>query len=123
MEIGLFQMKHRDSFAGFISTSYIGEIVKNSPETITLSKVCALYEIPVQRAAADGKPYMDIESKFYSNSSLTNGEIELKNDCILLQRFVEEGDELLKGYNAAIEAMRLHRAGLSTTGKKPELSM
>ena len=101
----LIQLKPKASFQGFISTSYLG-VFEDDGNFLTLEKACAVYEVMVQT-----KQGMNIETKFLTNSAITNGKLRFKADDpdILFTRVVADDDEIMHGYKDAYESFRLEK--------------
>lgn len=117
----LLQLKPKNSFSGFVSTSYIGKVVKTlgekaSPSGFLLEKVCVLYEA----LAADKKGEMSLQIKYYTNSIVSNGTLQFKSEDILFWREVDADDEVLAGYHSAHEGLRMEKAGLHRANKNPK---
>lgn len=106
--LSLIQFKSKSTFQGFVSTSYIGQVVSDDGKKIKLEKVCAVYEM----LNADKRGDVQLVIKFYTNSILSNGSPEIKEEDILMRRAIAEDEEILDGYNSAFEAFRLDKIGL-----------
>lgn len=104
----LLQLKSKSGFAGFVSTSYIGTLVKEDKECFRLERVCAIYEVLNQTKTGD----MNLVIKYYTNSLLSNGTIRLKQEDVLWRRDVDQEDEVLIGYRASIDGFRLDKLGI-----------
>lgn len=119
----LLQMKAGKSFQGFVSSSYLGEVVPStntSNPKLMLEKVCVIYEVLSQSKKGE-QVVMDIMTKFYTNSLVTNGILTFDKEDVLFSRAVDEGDELLTGYRDAIEAMRLHKINIQKASSVSEI--
>ncbi|MES2354397.1 MAG: hypothetical protein V4568_08325 [Pseudomonadota bacterium] len=107
----------------FLSTSYIGEGVWNKKTgEILLKKACLVYEEMVQIFDKASKLPMGtkIESRYLTNSFVSNGAIPLRESDCLFVREVEESDEALVGYNSAVEALRLEQINIKKASVVPQ---
>jgi len=103
----LVQLKPSSAFQGFVSTSYIGELIEGSPipdDKIHLERVCCLYEVPVPT-----KSGIEIKTTFYSSYIVSNSILELSRSEVLFSRGITEGDEILVGYEEAMKALEMQK--------------
>lgn len=105
---------------GFLTSSYLGKEVARSEGVVTLEKVCAIYEVlTVAKNPETGENEMDIGTKFYTQSQITNGQIPLnESDCLFI-REVEVDDEILIGYHSTIEKFRLEKMNIQKANSVP----
>jgi hypothetical protein len=101
------QLKAKSAFQGFVSTSYIGDLVTEDDLRLTLSKVCAVYEVLSQ-----DKNGTHIQMKYCTNSAISNGEVEFNKEDILFHREVDPKDEVLKGYEDSFTQFRMSKINL-----------
>lgn len=108
----LVQMKAKNVSPVFISTSYLGEVVSRKGGQIVLKNTCIVYEVPGQNRQGG----LVISTQYYTHSQVTNGHWKIKEEDVLCEREVQEGDEFLKGYETAFEGFRLDKLNLKRAG-------
>lgn len=100
----------------FVSTSYVGELVKREGGIIELAKVCTVHEMMFQSKTGD----MDVKMTFFTSNLLSNGIVQFKEEDLKLTREVADDDLLLDGCKEAHEAFRSSKAGLvKPVGTRP----
>ena len=113
----LLQMRPKSAFSGFVSTSYIGNVVSEDEKQITIDKACAVYEM----LNADKRGEVTLVIKYYTNSIITNGKLVFQKEDFFMRREIAEEDELLDGYHSAIEAFRLDKVGIKRAANMREV--
>lgn len=105
----------------FLTVTYIGELAERGPKgEWHLKNTGIVYETLEQKLNNQTRqPFVDIVTKFYTHSGVTNGTIVLRDEDVLWSREVEKDDEFLVGYNDALEAFRLEKLRLVKSGVLP----
>lgn len=111
----LMQLKNAAASPGFLTTKYLGEVVKEKGGIIEIKNACIVYEAINQ----DRFGNMDIATKYFTSSGITNGILKLKEEDISVSREVSEDDEFLSGYREALERFRLSKLNIQKAGQQP----
>lgn len=113
----LLQLRAKSAFQGFVSTSYIGNIVAEDDKSVTIEKACAVYEM----LNSDKRGDVTLVIKYYTNSIITNGKLIFQKEDFLMRREIAEEDEILDGYHSAVEAFRLDKVGIKRAANMREV--
>ena len=113
--IVLLRMKNSSAMPGFLSTSYMGEFVRDKAGKIELKNTCLVLEMLFR----DQQGNQDLRTNYVTNSAVSNGVLKVEASEVYAARDVDGDDEIMKGYQEAMNALRLAKANLKHASQLP----
>lgn len=110
-----FQMIQQKCWANFVSTGYMGEVVKREGGKIEIKNTCAVLEVPGQ--TREGSLVINIQ--YSTHSRITNGLWRINEEDVFGDRAVEPDDEFMTGYLDSLEAFRLSKLDIQKVNSLP----